>query len=127
MTKQYLRTVGQYLSDLSASDRKHALEALAAQLEELADVGIEPVTALGDPARYAEHLRDALIDGTPDGQTQWRALGLPVETRGPVSAEVRSRTVMNTQSRRSSLTGVRTVRRGAHSTSMVAVTSHPDD
>ncbi|MCZ4275339.1 DUF5808 domain-containing protein [Rhodococcoides yunnanense] len=92
MTKHYLRTVNQNLGDLSTSDRKHALEALAAQLEELADAGIDPVSALGDPVRYAAHLRDALTDDTSDGQTQWRVLGLPVETRGPVSAEVRSRT-----------------------------------
>lgn len=92
MTMDYLRAVNQHLGRLSSADRRRTLDALAAQLAELSDAGIDPVTALGDPASYAGQLRDALADDAADEHSQWRVLGLPVETRGPVSAQVRSRT-----------------------------------
>ncbi|GAB2838255.1 hypothetical protein GCM10022221_42070 [Actinocorallia aurea] len=92
MTENYLRAVGAHLGGLPGADRRRALSALSAQLDELADAGIDPATALGDPAEYAAHLRDALAGESPEQEARWRVLGLPVETRGPVSAEVRSRT-----------------------------------
>lgn len=92
MTEDYLRAVRTHLSRLSIADRRRALSALSAQLEELADVGVDPVTALGDPASYATHLQDALAEEPSAAAARWRILGMPIETRGPVSAEVRSRT-----------------------------------
>lgn len=91
MTEDYLRAVRTHLGRVSTVDRRRVLAALSAQLDELADVGVDPVTALGDPASYATHLRDALAEETPAEAARWRILGMPVETRGPVSAEVRSR------------------------------------
>ncbi|WP_187365081.1 DUF5808 domain-containing protein [Cellulosimicrobium cellulans] len=87
----YLRAVGAHLGGLGAADRRRALLALSAQLDELADAGLDPVSVLGDPAQYATVLRDTLADDAPPGSARWRVLGLPVETRGPVSAAVRSR------------------------------------
>lgn len=92
MTEDYLRAVRAHLGRFPRADRRRALSALSAQLKELAEVGGDPVTALGDPASYAAHLLDALADESPADSARWRVLGLPVETRGPVSAEVRSRT-----------------------------------
>lgn len=92
MTKDYLRAVSAHLDRLSRADRRRALSALSAQLEELAEVGGDPVAALGDPASYATHLGQALTDETSADSVRWRVLGMPVETRGPVSADIRSRT-----------------------------------
>lgn len=91
MTAEYLRAVRVHLGRLSRADRRRALEALSAQLEELAEVGGDPVALLGDPERYAADLVDALADESSDEAASWRVFGVPVETRGPVSAEVRSR------------------------------------
>lgn len=91
MTAEYLRAVRVHLGRLSRADRRRALEALSAQLEELAEVGGDPVAVLGEPDRYAVDLLDALADESSDGAASWRVFGIPVETRGPVSAEVRSR------------------------------------
>lgn len=91
MTAEYLRAVRVHLGRLPRADRRRALEALAAQLEELAEVGGDPIHVLGAPDRYAADLLDALADESSDGAASWRVLGVPVETRGPVSAEVRSR------------------------------------
>lgn len=91
MTAEYLRTVRGHLGPLSRADRRRALEALSAQLDELAEAGGDPVIALGPPERHAADLLDALADESPEGTASWRVLGVPVETRGPVSAEVRSR------------------------------------
>lgn len=92
MTADYLRAVRAHLGRVPRADRRRALSALSAQLEELADVGGDPVAVLGDPASYATHLREALAEETPADSARWRVLGMPVETRGPVSADVRSRT-----------------------------------
>lgn len=92
MTDVYLSAVRAHLGRLSGQDRLRALDALSAQLGELADAGIDPGTALGDPARYAMRLQDALAEETSSADARWRLLGMPVETRGPVSAHVRSRT-----------------------------------
>ncbi|MFF0776547.1 DUF5808 domain-containing protein [Nonomuraea wenchangensis] len=92
MTENYVRAVGARLAGLPGADRRRALSALSAQLDELADAGLDPETALGDPAEYAAHLQDALAGDSASQEARWRILGLPVETRGPVSAEVRSRT-----------------------------------
>lgn len=91
MTEDYLRAVRTHLGGVPIADRRRALSALSAQLHELADVGLDPTTALGDPASYATHLQDALAEEPSPEEARWRVLGLPVETRGPVSAEVRSR------------------------------------
>jgi hypothetical protein len=64
---------------------------LSAQLEELAEVGGDPVAVLGEPGHYAADLLDALADESSDSSPSWRVFGVPIETRGPVSAEVRSR------------------------------------
>ncbi|MCG2799669.1 MAG: hypothetical protein L6367_14180 [Cellulomonas sp.] len=92
MTQDFLRAVGSHLGRLPAADRRRALSALSAQLDELADAGVDPVAALGDPASYATDLQDALVEDSPAQDARWRILGMPVETRGPVSAQVRSRT-----------------------------------
>ncbi|MDR1449136.1 MAG: DUF5808 domain-containing protein [Propionibacteriaceae bacterium] len=92
MTEKYLRAVRVRLGRLSRADRRRALDALSAQLQELADVGGDPVAALGEPATYAARLLDALSHETSADSARWRILGVPVETRGPVNAEVRSRT-----------------------------------
>ncbi|MCV2396195.1 DUF5808 domain-containing protein [Actinotalea sp. M2MS4P-6] len=92
MTDEYLRAVRAHLARLPEADRSRALSALSAQLDELAAIGADPVEALGDPATYAADLLEALAEESPTDSAQWRVLGLPVETRGPVSAEVRSRT-----------------------------------
>ncbi|WP_166806216.1 DUF5808 domain-containing protein [Cryobacterium cheniae] len=92
MTVDYLQVVRTHLDSLPNADRRRALSALAAQLDELAEVGVDPVKALGDPASYAAHLRDALAEERLPEAARWRILGVPVETRGPVSGEVRSRT-----------------------------------
>lgn len=91
MTADYLSAVRAHLGLLSRADRRQALDALAAQLDELAEVGGDPVAELGVPDRYAADLLDALADESPDGAASWHVFGVPVETRGPVSAEVRSR------------------------------------
>ncbi|MGW0786213.1 DUF5808 domain-containing protein [Streptomyces sp. NPDC002913] len=91
MTAEYLSVVGAHLGRLSRADRRRALDALSAQLEELAEVGGDPVTALGEPSQYAADILDALADDLPEGSGSRRVFGIPVETRGPVSAEVRSR------------------------------------
>ena len=90
--KQYLRAVQERLGDLSGPDRRRALTALTAQLDELADAGVDPATALGDPAAYAAVLQEALVGEDTSATPRWRVLGMPVETRGPVSAAVRART-----------------------------------
>lgn len=92
MTDDYLRDVGTHLTRVSLTDRRRALAALSAQLAELADAGVDPIAALGDPASYATYLQDILAEEPPSEDARWRILGVPVETRGPVSAEVRSRT-----------------------------------
>lgn len=92
MTDDYLRSVRAHLRELPAADRRRATGALSAQLDELADADIDPVTALGDPAEYAARLRDALDGDARADDAQWRVLGVPVETRGPVDADVRART-----------------------------------
>ncbi|GIG27221.1 hypothetical protein Cde04nite_34650 [Cellulomonas denverensis] len=81
-----------HLGRLSAADRRRALTALAAQLDELTAAGLDPVQALGEAADYARTLREALVDEAPPQDARWRVLGLPVEVRGPVSADVRART-----------------------------------
>ncbi len=88
----YAQAVTGRLRGLSAADRRRVLSALSAQLEELTAAGVDPATALGDPADYAAQLVDALADDAPPEQARWRFLGVPVETRGPTDAEVRSRT-----------------------------------
>ncbi|WP_460781623.1 DUF5808 domain-containing protein [Microbacterium shaanxiense] len=90
--KSYLRAVGAHLGSLSRTDRILALEGLEAQLVELVDAGIEPVEALGAPEDYAGELLDALASDASADEPHLRVLGLPVETRGLVSARVRSRT-----------------------------------
>lgn len=96
MNDDYLRAVDRHLagsSHLSDPDRRRALDALRAQLDELAEAGLDPSTALGAPAGYARTLIDALADDEPPAdEARWRVLGLPVETRGPLDARVRSRT-----------------------------------
>jgi hypothetical protein len=91
MTSDYLRAVRAHLGGLSRADRRRALEALSAQLEELAEVGGDPVAVLGEPGHYATGLLDALAEEPSSGSGIWRVFGVPVETRGPVSAQVRSR------------------------------------
>ena len=90
--KHYLREVDAHLGTLSRQDRVPALEALAAQLDELVEVGIDPVEALGPAQEYAADLLDALTSDSPAADPRLRVLGVPVELRGPLSAEVRSRT-----------------------------------
>lgn len=92
MTNDYLRSVGAHLRRLPAGDRRRALAALSGQLDELTDAGIEPVSALGDPASYAGRLLDALAPDPAADEARWHVLGVPVETRGPRRADVRSRT-----------------------------------
>lgn len=92
MTDGYLDAVRTGLDRLPDADRRRALAALSAQLDELADAGLDPRIALGDPSGYATALLDALGDDQPGDAARWRLLGMPVETRGPVNAEVRSRT-----------------------------------
>jgi hypothetical protein len=92
MTDTYLRAVAAHLGRLSAVDRRRALSSLSSQVDELVDAGIDPESALGDPASYADGLLAALMEEPAPHDAQWQVLGLPVETRGPVSAEVRSRT-----------------------------------
>lgn len=88
MTHAYLQSVGAHLTDLSPADRRPTLEALAAQLAELEDLGVDPADTLGDPADYAAVLTEALHE--PDEESV-KVLGVPVETRGPVNSRVRSR------------------------------------
>lgn len=90
--KSYLSAVGAHLVGLSKTDRLLALDGLEAQLDELREAGIDPVEALGAPEDYADALLDALVSDAPADEPHLRVLGLPVETRGPVSARVRSRT-----------------------------------
>ncbi|WP_205529151.1 DUF5808 domain-containing protein [Microbacterium halotolerans] len=90
--KSYLRAVGAHLGNLSRTDRLLALEGLEAQLGELLEAHMDPVEALGAPEDYAGELLDALASDVPADEPHLRVLGLPVETRGPVSAKVRSRT-----------------------------------
>lgn len=92
MTSAYLRSVRTHLRALPATDRRRTMEALSAQLDELADAGINPLDALGEPADFAAHLRDALEGDAPADAAQWRVLGVPVDTRGPVDPDVRART-----------------------------------
>lgn len=92
MTDGYLRAVRAHLGRLHRADRRRTLLALSAQLKELAETGGDPVSTLGDPATYAAHLLEALLEEPPADNARWRILGFPVETRGPLSAEVRSRT-----------------------------------
>lgn len=87
----YLGAVEAHLGGLSSADRHLALEALSAQLKELADAGIDPLEAIGDPVEYATELMDALADDSSPKGARWRFLGVPFETRGPVDAEVRAR------------------------------------
>lgn len=89
---RYLHEVEAQLGALSRRDRARALEALSAQLNELADADIDPVEALGPAEQYAADLRDALTGDAPAVDSRLRVLGVPFELRGPVSAEVRSRT-----------------------------------
>lgn len=91
MKEEYLRAVREHLGRLARADRHLALDALSAQLDEIVEVGGDPVTVLGEPGCYAADLLDALTDESPGRSASWRVLGVPVETRGPVSAEVRSR------------------------------------
>ena len=91
LVKSYLRAVGAHLGSLSRTDRLLALEGLEAQLGELLEAGIEPVEALGTPEDYAGELLDALASDATADEPHLRVLGLPVETRGLVSAKVRSR------------------------------------
>ncbi|WGD38456.1 DUF5808 domain-containing protein [Lysinibacter sp. HNR] len=97
--RPYLREVGVRLERLSRTDRRIALDALDAQLGELQEANIDPVEALGTPEEYAMALLDALSSDTPIEEPALRVLGLPLETRGPMSAEVRSR-VWNPESPR---------------------------
>ena len=90
--KPYLREVSVHLERLSRTDRRLALEALDAQLGELQEAGIDPAEALGAPEDYAVALLDALSSEASAEEPDLRLLGLPIETRGLVSAEVRSRT-----------------------------------
>lgn len=92
MTDAYLRSVRTHLHGLPTADHHRAMESLSAQLDELADAGIDPRDALGEPADFAAHLRDALEGDAPADAAQWRVLGVPVDTRGPVDADVRART-----------------------------------
>lgn len=89
--RDYLAAVRTHLRGVPRTDRERALAALSAQLDELADAGISPDDALGGAAEYARRLTDALAGGGPT-DARWRVLGLPVDLRGPVSAQVRSRT-----------------------------------
>lgn len=89
--KSYLREMGPHLGKLSRSDRVLALEGLEAQLSELLEAGIDPVEALGTPEDYAGELLDALASDASADEPHLRVLGLPLETRGLVSAKVRSR------------------------------------
>ncbi len=84
--------MGPHLGKLSRSDRVLALEGLEAQLSELLEAGIDPVEALGTPEDYAGELLDALASDASADEPHLRVLGLPLETRGLVSAKVRSRT-----------------------------------
>lgn len=90
--KSYLRAVRDHLGSLSKADRALAVEALGAQLDEFLEAGVDPVEALGAPEHYARELLDALMGDTPVDEPNLRVLGLPLETRGLVNAEVRSRT-----------------------------------
>lgn len=92
MNETYLQAVATHLAHLSRADRERALSALAAQLDELAESGDDPRTTLGSPADYAAYLNEALAEEPAADSPRWRLFGLPVETRGPVSAAVRSRT-----------------------------------
>lgn len=91
MTEDYLRAVSKRLAGLSRSDRQAVLAALAAQLDELTETGLDPMEALGDPASYSDRLSEALGSEPSADDASWRVFGIPVETRGPVSADVRSR------------------------------------
>lgn len=91
MTNSYLCAVGASLNGLGRRDRRRALEALAAQLDELAEAGIAPAEALGAPADYATELIHALEGDAPGQDPQFRVFGLPVEARGLTRARVRSR------------------------------------
>ncbi|MCL2594562.1 MAG: hypothetical protein FWD83_03460 [Promicromonosporaceae bacterium] len=91
MTSNYLEAVRAGLMSLKPADRERALEALAAQLAELGEANLDPAVALGDAGDYAAQLSAALTDPPQPADPQWRVLGLPVETRGPGSAEVRTR------------------------------------
>lgn len=91
MTMSYLREVGVHLDGLSRSDRAHALAALAAQLDELSEAGVDPIMALGTPERYAAELVDALSDEASAEEPRHRVFGIPIETRGLLNGEVRSR------------------------------------
>ncbi|MER5478770.1 DUF5808 domain-containing protein [Streptomyces sp. NPDC002734] len=91
MSRTYLHAVREHLGRLTAADRRRALVALEAQLDEFQEAGLDPAAVLGSPAEYAAQLVEALSEDHPAGEARWRVLGLPVETRGPVNAEVRSR------------------------------------
>ncbi|MET8579018.1 DUF5808 domain-containing protein [Streptomyces sp. NPDC005012] len=91
MTRTYLHAVREHLGRLTQGDRRRALVALRAQLDEFREAGLDPASVLGSPAEYAAQLVEALSEERPAGEARWRLLGLPVETRGPVDAEVRSR------------------------------------
>lgn len=90
-TSDYLHTVQEHLEGLPAADRRRALDALAAQLDELADIHADPLTTLGDPRDYADHLAEALSEDTAE-QGSGRLFGVPYDTRGPMNEEARSRT-----------------------------------
>ena len=64
-----------HLRPLSRTDRKRALEALAAQLAELREAGIDPEDALGGPGDYAVALLRALADEPAEGMRQKLAIG----------------------------------------------------
>ncbi|HAM44831.1 MAG TPA: hypothetical protein DCM67_07440, partial [Propionibacteriaceae bacterium] len=91
MTTPYLHTVGVHLDGLSRSDRAQALEALAAQLDELSEAGVDPLEAFGPPEHYAAELLEALNDDAAAEEPRFRLFGIPIETRGLLSGHVRSR------------------------------------
>ncbi len=91
MTAEYLRAVGAHLGPLPRGDRKRALGALAAQVQEIEELGGDPRAVLGEPAQYAAELIDALAHHSPADSPNWRVLGVPIETRGATNADVRSR------------------------------------
>ena len=92
MTHGYLRAVSTHLTRVRRADRLRALDSLAAQLDELTAADLDPVVALGTPDDYAAELRDALASDEVGTTPLLRMLGVPIETRGWMNAEVRSRT-----------------------------------
>jgi Family of unknown function (DUF5808) len=91
MTTSYLRAVGAHLDGLGRADRAQALEALAAQLDELNEAGVDPLEVLGPPERYAAELVEALIGDVAAEEPRFRVFGIPIETRGLLNGGVRSR------------------------------------